>query len=323
MTSMPIATSFQNKPSNLQAFQFASCPTCIIGFGDNCKIGTVELCIAERLALIFGAALFRNALIETCDAFAESSKEGFALLDNHSGRAWQARDFAELVALVDFYLDKRFRLNIPEGLASVHCCALELNGSAVVFVGESGAGKTTFSLSAMASGIPLLGDEYGLVDFVNCRYAQISSPVCLKAGGRECLGEFATRIPSGYFAKSVRGLTYELISMSDLHNAMRFEGSAKISGFAPTMCGARGPSLPLKAVITLSRGSEAASLRPSLVQQWPRAYLPSFDWESSRFNLFKGLLGMGSKGVCYLELSYVNALDAVEMLKRNLFHWVM
>lgn len=72
-----------------------------------------------------------------------------------------------------FYAPILSLLCIRRGLLALHGCAVEVNGRALVFVGEAGAGKSVLAARLGAMGHRLLSDDIGVVDFSGGQAPQV------------------------------------------------------------------------------------------------------------------------------------------------------
>ena len=91
------------------------------------------------------------------------------------------QSLGSLVYRVTFIACEMIRRNVSDSVCTVHSSSAVIGSRAVLFVGESGRGKSTFSLFASFYG-GFLGDEYGFLDFDSCRVCQAPYPVQIKTG---------------------------------------------------------------------------------------------------------------------------------------------
>ena len=134
------------------------------------------------------SALRENYEALSCDAAgmptsaitysAEPSASGF-LLRRHDGRALLAADLGEFV----FQLEKAIIVAIQERrpeLLFLHAAALERDRAAWLFVGESGAGKSTTAWGLLHHGFSYLSDELAPIDLDTVEVLPYPHALCLK-----------------------------------------------------------------------------------------------------------------------------------------------
>lgn len=108
----------------------------------------------------------------------EPSTSGF-LLRRHNGSARPAADLGELV----FQLEKAIIVAIQERrpeLLFLHAAALERDRAAWLFVGESGAGKSTTTWGLLHHGFSYLSDELAPIDLDTVEVLPYPHALCLK-----------------------------------------------------------------------------------------------------------------------------------------------
>lgn len=101
------------------------------------------------------------------------------VLSGPSGTAVRAASVGELV----FHLEKAVTVALQErrpDLLFLHAAALEFAGSAYVFAGESGAGKSTTAWGLLHHGFGYLSDELAPVDLGALRVDAYPHALCLK-----------------------------------------------------------------------------------------------------------------------------------------------
>ena len=109
---------------------------------------------------------------------AEPSTSGF-LLRRRNGRALLAADLGELV----FQLEKAIIVALQEcrpDLLFLHAAALERDRAAWLFVGESGAGKSTTAWGLLHHGFSYLSDELAPIDLDTLEVLPYPHALCLK-----------------------------------------------------------------------------------------------------------------------------------------------
>lgn len=109
---------------------------------------------------------------------AEPSTSGF-LLRRHDGHTLPAADLGELV----FQLEKAIIVALQErrsDLLFLHAAALERDRAAWLFVGESGAGKSTTTWGLLHHGFSYLSDELAPIDLGTLEVIPYPHALCLK-----------------------------------------------------------------------------------------------------------------------------------------------
>ena len=109
---------------------------------------------------------------------AEPSTSGF-LLRRHDGCALLAADLGELV----FQLEKAIIVALQQfrpDLLFLHAAALERDRAAWLFVGESGAGKSTTAWGLLHHGFSYLSDELAPIDLGTLEVLPYPHALCLK-----------------------------------------------------------------------------------------------------------------------------------------------
>jgi hypothetical protein len=108
----------------------------------------------------------------------EPSTSGF-LLHRHDGRTLLAANLGELV----FHLEKAIIVALQEcrpDLLFLHAAALERDRAAWLFVGESGAGKSTTAWGLLHHGFNYLSDELAPIDLDTLEVFPYPHALCLK-----------------------------------------------------------------------------------------------------------------------------------------------
>ena len=149
-------------------------------------VGQAVEIVCEDLAA--ASALRENYEALSCDAAggadlryhvsAEPSASGF-LLRRHDGRALLVANLGDLV----FQLEKAIIVAIQERrpeLLFLHAAALERDGAAWLFVGESGAGKSTTAWAMLHHGFSYLSDELAPIDLDTLAVIPYPHALCLK-----------------------------------------------------------------------------------------------------------------------------------------------
>lgn len=81
-----------------------------------------------------------------------------------NGRSlWQSEDSGEIVAGFEVYLYQQMVTVITPQQCSIHAACLQINDGAVIFAGESGAGKSTICTKGVLEGCAYLSDEFSLL----------------------------------------------------------------------------------------------------------------------------------------------------------------
>lgn len=221
---------------------------------------------------------------------------------------------ANVIGLIDDSLNYRLRSAVPSECCSVHASALNLGGSAVVLVGESGFGKTTLCLAAADCGVKMLGDEFGLIDFNTRSYVQANYPFCLKAGSRAVLKTLGNALPSGALMVSPLGVRSEVLPVSSVDQTLRSLGRPGLETAMQAQCGELTAPLPLKAIVSIRRGARSNSMETLNVGMWLAEVMPSLDGPCTRAYLFNQLVKLASNGVMLKRMSFVNLYDGARLL---------
>ena len=156
-----------------------------------------------------------------------------------------AGDSLEALGLLDAAFEWRLRSLASGPVLATHSCAVQLGDGAVAIIGASCAGKTTLGLALGQAGLPLIGDEFGYLDFEtgNCWHAEY--PISLKPGTAKALG-IGGVLGRGIEVTSPHGVRSKLFSVQCVRGAI---GSGSVC-----CCGC----LPLRALIFPKRESMKA-----------------------------------------------------------------
>jgi len=77
---------------------------------------------------------------------------------------WRGEDAGEVVAAFEYHLYRLATKALSERLVSLHAAALASCGRAILFVGASGAGKSSLATQGLLAGMGYLSDEFALLD---------------------------------------------------------------------------------------------------------------------------------------------------------------
>ena len=147
-------------------------------------VGQAVEIVCDDLAA--ASALRKNYEALSCDAaegadlryHVSAESTGF-LLRGHNGRAVLAAELGDLV----FQLEKAIIVAIQErrpDLLFLHAAALERDRAAWLFVGESGAGKSTTAWALLHHGFSYLSDELAPIDLESLEVFPYPHALCLK-----------------------------------------------------------------------------------------------------------------------------------------------
>jgi hypothetical protein len=77
---------------------------------------------------------------------------------------WSGSDTGEIAAAFEVHLYTRIMQHLVPAYTSIHASAIRMDDRACLFVGESGAGKSSLCTKAVLTGHAYLSDEFALLD---------------------------------------------------------------------------------------------------------------------------------------------------------------
>ena len=169
--------------------------------------------IETTLNRIFGPYICNDVLLPGKPIEVEYDGNGFkVMVDNVVIRTEKPIEF-----IMNYMYEDT---SISNGITAFHGAAIEYQDSAILFLGRTGAGKTTLTYYLVANGYKYVTDDCILIDNKTMRVIPYSMPLHLRAGGVEVLKNLGVNVSNleecQYSEQEERFV--ECVESTDKHN---------------------------------------------------------------------------------------------------------